>query len=152
MELTITSNNVEIIDNSGNMFTYSIDLLIGKEFLIEGTTNYLILTFNVSTKPVHKILLTSDLLFNGAAYISLESFTSLLNGALLLNNIGTDLAQVVVVVSGYIYTGIAPIGSLQSAAVWKVKRVTDTTPYITTWAGSGNFNQIMSNYLTLIYS
>lgn len=56
------------------------------------------------------------------------------------------------VVSGYIYEGWAPIGSLTSSAVWKVSRTTDATPFITTWANGGAYTNVMNDYATLKYS
>lgn len=61
-------------------------------------------------------------------------------------------AKEVVVVAGYIYEGIAKVGSSPASAVWRVKRTSDATPFITTWADSGNFTQVMNNYATLTYA
>lgn len=38
-----------------------------------------------------------------------------------------------------------------TAAVWRVSKTTLASPFTTTWAGSGQFNQVMDNYLTLTY-
>lgn len=51
------------------------------------------------------------------------------------------------------YIAIAPIGSLQSAAVWQVKKiVVSGTDTVVTWAGGGAFNQVATNLAGLIYA
>lgn len=51
------------------------------------------------------------------------------------------------------YIAIAPVGTLQSAAKWQVKRIavsgSDTT---ITWAGGGAFNQVATDLSSLSYS
>ena len=50
------------------------------------------------------------------------------------------------------YIAIAPIGSLQSAAVWQAKKIVVTgNDTVVTWAGSGAFNQIATDLTTLTY-
>lgn len=63
-----------------------------------------------------------------------------------------DFARVRIVGATYEYDGIAVIGSLEASPVWKVKRTTVATPFTTVWAGAGKFDQIMSNYATLVYA
>jgi hypothetical protein len=50
------------------------------------------------------------------------------------------------------YIGEAPIGSLTSAAVWRIKRIENTeSGLIITWAGTGLFDQVWDNYSSLSY-
>lgn len=50
------------------------------------------------------------------------------------------------------YIGEAAIGSATSSAVWRVKKIDSTTGITITWAGTGVFDQVWDNYLTLTYS
>lgn len=52
------------------------------------------------------------------------------------------------------YVGEADPGSLTSAAVWRVKRITDDGTEFTTvqWAGTGVFDQIWDDRASLTYS
>jgi len=50
------------------------------------------------------------------------------------------------------YVGEANIGTLTSAASWRIKRVDSTTGIVIQWAGTGVFNQIWDNRASLSYS
>lgn len=51
------------------------------------------------------------------------------------------------------YVAIAPIGSLQSAAVWQAKKIlVSGNDTLITWAGGGAFNQVATDLTTLIYA
>lgn len=50
------------------------------------------------------------------------------------------------------YVGEAAIGTVTSAASWRVKKIDSTSGIIITWAGIGTFNQIWDNYASLSYS
>lgn len=66
-----------------------------------------------------------------------------------------NYAKVVIVTTGYIYEGIAPVGSAQSSAVWKIKQTSDATPFTTLWANGGGFTVKMTEYApsgTTIYA
>lgn len=62
-----------------------------------------------------------------------------------------NLASKTYITATEAYTGEATIGSATSAAVWRVSKTTLASPFTTTWAGGGAFNQIMDDYLTLTY-
>ncbi len=55
-------------------------------------------------------------------------------------------------VGDYDYIGEASIGSLTSSAVWRIKRIDNSSGLAITWAGTGSFDQIWDNYLSLTYS
>lgn len=65
----------------------------------------------------------------------------------------TDLLAVKVTVSGSVtYVGEAVIGSAQSAAVWRCKKIDETTGTIITWADSNsNFDNVATDLTTLTY-
>ena len=50
------------------------------------------------------------------------------------------------------YIGEASIGTLTSAASWRIKKVDSTTGTVITWAGTGAFDQIWDNRVSLSYS
>lgn len=50
------------------------------------------------------------------------------------------------------YVGEASIGTVTSAAAWRVKKVDSTSGIIITWAGTGVFDQVWDNYASLTYS
>lgn len=50
------------------------------------------------------------------------------------------------------YIGKAKIGSATSSAVWKVKKMDETTGTVITWAGNGQYNQIWDNRTSLTYA
>ncbi len=50
------------------------------------------------------------------------------------------------------YVGEAAIGTLTSAASWRIKRIDSTTGIIILWAGTGVFDQIWDNRASLSYS
>jgi hypothetical protein len=52
----------------------------------------------------------------------------------------------------YDYIGEASIGSSTASAVWRVKRVDNTSGVVILWAGSGTFNQVWDNYASLTYA
>lgn len=54
----------------------------------------------------------------------------------------------------YTYIGEAAIGSATSSAVWRIKRIDDTSDPDSTilYAGTGTFNQIWDNRVGLSYS
>lgn len=49
------------------------------------------------------------------------------------------------------YIGEATMGSLTSSAVWRIKRIDNTSGVVITWAGSGAFDQVWDNYPSLTY-
>jgi hypothetical protein len=50
------------------------------------------------------------------------------------------------------YVGIAVIGSATSAAVWRIKKIDETTGLVITWADSNsNFDNIWDNRTSLVY-
>lgn len=65
---------------------------------------------------------------------------------------GVKYALRMVTSGSYDYIGEASIGSATSSAVWRVKRLDNTSGVAITWAGSGTFNQIWDNYASLTYS
>jgi len=55
--------------------------------------------------------------------------------------------------STIIYVGNAAIGSSAGSAVWRIKKIeTIGTEDITTWAGTGLFDQVWSNRAALTYA
>jgi len=50
------------------------------------------------------------------------------------------------------YVGEATIGTATSAALWRIKRLDNTTGTVIQWAGTGVFNQIWDNRTSLTYS
>lgn len=55
--------------------------------------------------------------------------------------------------TGFIYVGEAAIGSDESAAVWRIRRVSIVDgDAIVLWSGGGTFNQIWANRLSLTYA
>lgn len=55
--------------------------------------------------------------------------------------------------TGFIYVGEAAIGSSESAAVWRIRRVAVVDgDAIVLWSSGGNFNQIWTNRLSLTYA
>jgi len=50
------------------------------------------------------------------------------------------------------YVGEAAIGTLTSAAAWRIKKIDSTTGIIIQWAGTGVFDQIWDNRASLSYS
>lgn len=51
------------------------------------------------------------------------------------------------------YIGEAPVGSATSAAVWRIKKVDETSGTIVTWAdGNSQFDNIWDNRASLTYS
>lgn len=53
----------------------------------------------------------------------------------------------------YTYVGEAAPGSLPSAAVWRIKRIDETSGLVITWAdGNSNFDNLWDNRTTLSYS
>lgn len=50
------------------------------------------------------------------------------------------------------YVGEAAIGTATSSALWRVKKVDNTSGTVITWAGTGVFDQIWDNYASLSYS
>ena len=62
------------------------------------------------------------------------------------------LTKRVETVSGFSYLGEAAIGASTASPLWRIKRVSTATGTATIlWAGSGNFDQIWANRLTLNY-
>ena len=55
-------------------------------------------------------------------------------------------------VGGIDYVGEAAIGTLSSAAAWRIKKVDSTSGVIIMWAGTGVFNQVWDNRASLSYS
>lgn len=54
--------------------------------------------------------------------------------------------------SNITYTGMAPINSLTSDAVWKITRYDESVSEISKFAGNGQFNQIWDNRESLSYA
>ena len=53
----------------------------------------------------------------------------------------------------YTYVAKAPVGTLESAAAWKVFRIDETTGLKITWAdGNANYDNVATNLTTLTYS
>jgi len=52
----------------------------------------------------------------------------------------------------YTYIGEAEIGSSEASAVWRVKRLDETSGMAILFAGTGIFDQVWNDYLTLIYN
>lgn len=51
------------------------------------------------------------------------------------------------------YVGDALAGSSESSAVWRIKRIDETSGVVVLWAdGNDNFDNVWTDYLTLIYS
>ena len=50
------------------------------------------------------------------------------------------------------YVGEAAIGTVTSAASWRIKKIDSTTGTIVQWAGTGVFDQVWDNYASLSYS
>ena len=51
-----------------------------------------------------------------------------------------------------VYIGLAPVGSLETLAVWQIKKVATASGMIITWAdGDAEFNNIWDNRLSLTY-
>ena len=50
------------------------------------------------------------------------------------------------------YVGEASIGSATSSAVWRIRKIDNTSGLILEWAGAGAFNQIWDNRASLTYS
>lgn len=149
MTIDITTNNI-YVDEGTAQYNYSIDSISG--YLITKENGVLILKLILDGNNYHTIPLNTGVVLNGVAFVDIASFKTLFKNNFTGNKPGADLAEVVIISGGYIYTGIAPIGSLQADAVWKINRETEVMPFITTWAGSGNFNQIMANYSLLTYA
>lgn len=65
----------------------------------------------------------------------------------------TTLIKRVDSATGFTYVGEAAIGSDESAAVWRIRRVSIVDgDAIVLWSGGGNFNQIWTNRLSLTYT
>ena len=65
---------------------------------------------------------------------------------------GTKFALRLTTVGSIDYLGEAAIGTLSSAASWRIKRIDNTSGIIIMWAGTGLFNQVYDNYASLPYS
>jgi len=66
---------------------------------------------------------------------------------------GTKYALQMVTSGVYDYVGEASIGASTSSAVWRVKRVDNTSGNVAIlWAGTGTFNQVWDNYASLTYT
>jgi len=66
----------------------------------------------------------------------------------------TDQAQRVddTTTANTVYIGYAELGSLDSAAVWKIKKIDTTTGADTTWAdGNDAYDNIWDDRTTLVY-
>lgn len=51
------------------------------------------------------------------------------------------------------YIGKAPVGSLESAGVWQIAKLDETSGLVKTWAdGNGNYDNIWNNRSSLTYS
>lgn len=67
--------------------------------------------------------------------------------------VSKQTATKVTIVGTVLYVGKAPIGSLQSAAVWQVKKVDSTTDILITWAdANSNFDNVATDLTALTYS
>lgn len=64
---------------------------------------------------------------------------------------GFKYALRMVTVGNYDYIGEASIGSATSASVWRIKRIDNTSGLVIKWAGTGTFDQVWDNYLSLTY-
>jgi len=61
-------------------------------------------------------------------------------------------ATKVTVVGTITYVANAPAGSLQASAVWKCKKVDETTGIVITWAdGNELYDNVATNLTTLTY-
>jgi len=65
---------------------------------------------------------------------------------------GFKFALRMATVGNYDYVGEAAIGSSTSSAVWRIKRIDNSSGLAITWAGTGAFDQVWDNYLSLSYS
>jgi len=65
---------------------------------------------------------------------------------------GTKFALRLTTVGSIDYLGEAAIGTVSSAASWRIKRIDNTSGIIIMWAGTGLFNQVYDNYASLPYS
>jgi len=65
---------------------------------------------------------------------------------------GTKYALRMVTVGNYDYIGEAAIGTAGSSALWRIKRIDNTSGIVITWAGTGTFDQVWDNYASLSYS
>ena len=64
-----------------------------------------------------------------------------------------DQALKMTVVGSINYIGVAAPGSLQSAAVWKCKKIDETTGMVITWAdGDALYNNLATDLTILSYS
>jgi hypothetical protein len=52
----------------------------------------------------------------------------------------------------YTYIGEAEIGSSEASAVWRVKRIDETSGMVILFAGTGVFDQVWDNYASLVYN
>jgi hypothetical protein len=75
------------------------------------------------------------------------------DGISALAPISKTTARKITISGDNTYVAIAPVGSLQTDAVWQAKKIAvsgaDTT---ITWAGSGGFNQIATDLTSLTYA
>jgi hypothetical protein len=65
---------------------------------------------------------------------------------------GFKFAVRMVTVGYFDYIGEATIGASTASAVWRIKRIDNTSGLIIAWAGTGGFDQIWNNYASLTYS
>ena len=50
------------------------------------------------------------------------------------------------------YVAEAPVGSSQASAVWRAKKVDESSGVVVTWADSGNYTQVATDLTALTYS
>ena len=71
----------------------------------------------------------------------------------IIDIITTNLTLRLIESGVYTYVGEAIIGSDESDPVWKVKRIDETSGVIILWAdGNENFDNVWSNYASLVYN
>lgn len=71
----------------------------------------------------------------------------------IIDVITTNLTLRLIESGVYTYVGEAIIGSDESDPVWKVKRIDETSGVIILWAdGNENFDNVWSNYASLVYN
>ena len=71
----------------------------------------------------------------------------------IIDIITTNLTLRLIESGVYTYVGEAIIGSDESDPVWKVKRIDEASGVIILWAdGNENFDNVWSNYASLVYN
>lgn len=50
------------------------------------------------------------------------------------------------------YLAEAPVGSSQASAVWRARKIDESSGMVITWADSGNFTQVATDLTSLTYS